>query len=576
MGVPLSDEEKKESLKAISVLPVKAEGRIVAVLNLASHTHDGIPAEIRNLLESIALNIGSAVSRLIAIRDLHELSSRNDAILAAAPDIIMQVDKNKVYTWANRAGIAFFGEDVLGKPADYYFAGEQDTYRIIEPLFKGSDQVIYIESWQRRRDGAKRLLAWWCRALKDNDNEVTGALSSARDITDSKNLEEQFRQSQKMEAIGQLAGGVAHDFNNQLSIISGFAELIREKTASDATIVRYADNIMLTAKRSADLTGQLLAFSRKGKFLARPIDVNAIILEVANILKHTIDKRITILQRLNASPGTITGDPAQIQNAFLNIALNARDAMPDGSMLQFKTELMDLDNNYYDVKKFVISAGRYVRISISDTGTGINTETRSHLFEPFFTTKEKGKGTGMGLPAVYGIIKNHKGAINIYSEPERGTTVRIYLPASKTPVGNEREGAPAAPAQGRKLSILFVDDEDMIQEIAQEMLQGFGHSVHVCDNGQSAVEYYKQYWKSIDLVILDIIMPHMGGKAAFSALRQINPAAKVLLSSGFSINEEAQSIIDQGALGFIQKPFSSAQIAKAIQETMGETYVRNK
>jgi two-component system, cell cycle sensor histidine kinase and response regulator CckA len=566
LGIPVSGEGKKENLKAFALLPIQNRGNVVAVMNLASHVHGEIPMEIRSLLESITVNIGNAISRLITIRDLHELSSRNDAILAAVPDIIMQVDTNKVYTWANKAGYVFFGEDVIGKPADFYFEGEQDTYLKVEPVFSGNEEVIYIESWQRRKDGAKRLLAWWCRVLKDESGAAVGALSSARDVTESRSLEDQFRQAQKMEAVGQLAGGVAHDFNNQLSIISGFAELIRDKVTDDATISRYADNILLTAKRSADLAGQLLAFSRKGKFRSVPIDVHTIISEVVNILKHTIDRKITIRQQLNASPAVITGDPTQLQNALLNIALNARDAMPEGGDLIFATECAVLDKSYYAVKKYVIAPGRYVRISVTDSGFGMDAETQSHLFEPFFTTKEKGKGTGMGLPAVYGIVKNHKGAINVYSESGHGTTVKLYLPAAEAEAGETIVEAPKAPATDRKLNILFVDDEEMMREMAQEMLQVFGHSVLLSENGQAAVELYKESFTSIDLVILDIIMPVMGGRAAFGALRRINPAVRVILSSGYSINEEAQQIIDEGALGFVQKPFTSSQIAEAIRK----------
>jgi two-component system cell cycle sensor histidine kinase/response regulator CckA len=501
---------------------------------------------------------------------LHELSSRNDAILAAVPDIIMQVDNNKIYTWANKAGREFFGDDVIGKEARYFFEGAQDTYLKTDPLFSGNEEVIYVESWQRRKDGTKRLLAWWCRVLKDTGGTVIGALSSARDITENRAIEDQFSQTQKMDAIGQLAGGIAHDFNNQLSIITGFAELIRNKTTGNEMLSRYADNILQTARRSADLTGQLLAFSRKGKYRSIPVDVHRIVAEVVNILIHTIDKRITIRQQFKAGTAVTTGDPTQIQNAFLNLALNARDAMPDGGNLTFATELTTLDRSYHDMKKYVISPGQYIIVSITDSGMGMDAETRSHLFEPFFTTKEKGKGTGMGLPAVYGIVKNHKGAIHVYSEPGRGTTIKIYLPAAGIEARDDQAEVPKMPAMNSKLNILFVDDEQMMREMAKEMLQGFGHTVLLCDNGQAAVDRYKESWKSIDLVILDIIMPVMGGRAAFTALRRINPKVKVILSSGYSMNDEAQQIIDEGALEFVQKPFNSSQIAEAIYHAMGE------
>jgi PAS domain S-box-containing protein len=565
---PISDAQKREDLKAMAVLPIQNEGKTVAMLNLASHVHENIPPETQNLLESISSNLGNAIARMIAIEELRALSLRNDAILSAVPDIIMEVDNNKVYTWANKAGLEFFGNDVVGKDAGYYFEGAQETFNTVEPVFAGSENLVYVESLQRRKDGEKRLLAWWCRSLKDGEGSVTGALSSARDITDYQKLEQQLRQAQKMDAIGQLAGGIAHDFNNQLTAISGFAELVSQNAGENELLSRSAANILLTAKRSSDLTAQLLAFSRKGKILSVATDVHKIIVEVIEILSHTIDKRIFIKQRLNAIPSAIQCDPSQIQNALLNLAINARDAMPHGGELIFQTEGVYLDSNYSKIKHYKIPQGDYVLISITDDGTGMDAETQKHIFEPFFTTKAQGKGTGMGLAAVYGIVKNHKGAVNVYSEPGHGTTVKLYFPASFKGIVAEDLPAMKIKAPERKLNILFVDDEEMICEMAGEMLASFGYKVVVFGSGKKAVEYYKKSWQSIDLVIMDMIMPEMDGKETFMAMRAVNPAIRTVLSSGYSINGEAQGIINEGVRGFIQKPFMFDQMVKAIEDAM--------
>ncbi|MDD5673121.1 MAG: response regulator [Chitinivibrionales bacterium] len=510
-------------------------------------------------------------SNLIAANEeLRKLSSRNDAILGAVPDIIMEVNTAQVYTWANKAGYEFFGNDVIGKEAGYYFEGEQDTRDKVAPLFAGTVDLMYTESQQRRRDGENRLLAWWCRTLRDGAGAVIGALSSARDITEINKLEQQLRQAQKMDAVGQLAGGIAHDFNNQLSAISGFAELIQAK-ATDPTISRFAEKILLSAKRSADLTAQLLAFSRKGKVMSVAADIQKVLLEVVDILSHTINKNIVITQRFNASEATILCDPSQVQNAFLNLALNARDAMPDGGELIFETELMDLDRKYCKNKHYEIQAGRYLRISVTDSGTGMDAETKKHVFEPFFTTKEMGKGTGMGLAAVYGIVKSHKGAIDVYSEPGHGTTFRLYFPVLNTVA---KEQSPVAPpsAVGKSLHVLFIDDEESVREMAAEMLRSFGHRVTVRENGKEGLVFYRKSWQSIDCVILDMIMPEMNGKDAFLAMREINPRIRAILSSGYSINGEAQEILDAGVLGFVQKPFRFDQIKSKIEEAMKKDF----
>ncbi|HUI93945.1 MAG TPA: response regulator [Chitinivibrionales bacterium] len=567
-GLIHPDAKYSEGLKGMAVLPILNEAKVIAVLNLASHSSDEFPLETQRLLESISASLGNAIARMIAIDELRKLSVRNDAILSAVPDIIMETDNNKVYKWANKAGIDFFGRDVVGKGADAFFEGEQETYIKTEPLFSGSDELIYVESMQRRKDGEKRLLAWWCRSLKDLDGRVTGALSSARDITDMRKLEQQLRQAHKMDAIGQLAGGIAHDFNNQLTAIAGFAQLLSQNAGENQQMLKYAEKIMLTAKRSSDLTAQLLAFSRKGNVISVATDLRTIIAEVVEILKHTIDKKIILKQRLGVHPMVVQCDPSQIQNALLNIALNARDAMPDGGDMVFATEKVKIDRSYAVSKHFEIHEGTYILVSVTDTGSGMDADTQKHIFEPFFTTKEIGKGTGMGLAAVYGIVKSHRGWINVYSEPGYGTACKLYFPAFDVEAAGEKEKKTSVGTAGQKLRILFIDDEKMIGEMAHDMLASLGHEVSVFNSAKKAVEHYKKSWQSIDLVIMDMIMPEMGGMETFVALQAINPSIRSLLSSGYSLAGEAQKIINKGVRGFVQKPFMFDQLQKAIEDAM--------
>ena len=558
----------KEGIKSYVLMPIKIKEKIKITFIIGSHTFIEIPFELEKIIQNIVNIITHGIERISAIDELKKLTIRHNAILSAVPDIIIEVNKEKVYTWANKAGYEFFGDDVIGKEASYYFEGVQDTYEKVAPLFKGTKDLIYVESLQRRKDGEKRLLAWWCKNLTDEKGNIKGAISSARDITEIKKIEQQLRQAHKMEAVGQLAGGIAHDFNNQLTAISGFAELICQRLNNkNDKIYQYASNILMVVKRTSDLISKLLAFSRKGKFLLEPTDVHQLIEEIVNILSHTIDKRIKIIKQFDASPSVILCDSSQIQNALLNVAINARDAMPDGGQLTFKTERIFLDKNYSKRVHYEIEEGFYICISISDTGIGMDEETKKHLFEPFFTTKGLGKGTGMGLAAVYGIVKNHKGAINIYSELGHGTTCRIYLKAyDAIKEQNIQNNIIIDNIPKKSLRILLIDDEELLCEMAKEMLESYGYIVTAFSNVLDALEFYKKSFDAIDIVILDLIMPLKSGKETFFELKKINPFVKVIISSGYSSDGEAQTILNNGARGFIQKPFILTELIETIDK----------
>jgi len=394
------------------------------------------------------------------------------------------------------------------------------------------------------------------------------------DITTRKKAEEervkaqeQLAQAQKMQAVCQLAGGIAHDFNNQMTGILGYAEMLRDQLAADPKLSRFAANIIKGIRRAADLTAQLLAFARKGKYMNVPVNIHSIILEVVMLLEHTVDKRINISQRFSARPSFTTGDPTQLQNVILNLGINARDAMPEGGNLIFTTETASLDETFCKNHAHELSPGRYLQVSITDTGTGMSPEVRKRLFEPFFTTKPVGKGTGMGLAAAYGTIKHHKGAITVYTEEGKGTTFNLFLPLRE-----ETVDAATAAAQVRKIPgnprILLVDDEEIVADMAQDLLTEIGCRVTRCSNGREAVERYRVLYPEIDLVILDMVMPEMNGKETLTHLQRINPKVKILLASGYSLDDDAQSILQQGALGFLQKPFHQASLSAAIEKAL--------
>jgi len=422
--------------------------------------------------------------------------------------------------------------------------------------------------WQGRmtiRDQVRWIRFESCsRCLENGDVLWTGV---AMDISEAKFLEQRLHQAEKMDAIGQLAGGIAHDFNNVLGGIAGYAELLQRRL-TEPHLRRYADDIVKTALRAADLTTQLLAFARKGKYVAVPVNLHDVIHDVVGLLSHSVDRRIEIRQHLDANPAWTRGDRTQLQSALLNLAVNARDAMPEGGELTFATSLATLDERSQLPE---LKPGRYLLVCVTDTGTGMSAEVQQRLFEPFFTTKEQGKGTGLGLAAAYGAVHNHHGAISVYSEPGRGSTFKIYLPLATTP-GTTVEAAPAEPpAMLRGARILVVDDEASIRETTAEMLRDLGCTVTTCQDGDEAVRYYAVHWQEIDLVILDMVMPRRSGRDAFLAMRRENPRIRALLASGHSINGEAQRILEEGVLGFLQKPFETNALARMAAEATHRT-----
>jgi PAS domain S-box-containing protein len=385
------------------------------------------------------------------------------------------------------------------------------------------------------------------------------------DITDQKRTEDELRQSQKMDVVGQLAGGVAHDFNNMLTAIIGSAEMMERYVKDNPAQEKLLTTIQEAAGRSADLTAQLMAFSRKGSTTNVRVWLNKTIQSVIGILGRTIDKNIQIATRLVATHDLVIGDPTQLQNALLNLGINARDAMPNGGTITYSTATVFLDATYCGSHGSHLHPGHYLEISVSDTGTGIQKEILEHIFEPFFTTKEIGKGTGLGLAAVYGTVKEHMGSINVYSEPGIGTVFKLYLPLAAEQPPNE---IPNGISGQRSGGILLVDDEALIREMGQALLEEHGYQVYLAEDGQEALEVYEREREHISLVILDVVMPTMGGKETLQNLIKAHPNIKVLISSGFHQDESSDSFIKLGARGFIQKPYRTQELYKAVDDVV--------
>jgi nitrogen-specific signal transduction histidine kinase/CheY-like chemotaxis protein len=386
------------------------------------------------------------------------------------------------------------------------------------------------------------------------------ALNFFRDVTDKKRLEEQLLQAQKMEAIGTMAGGIAHDFNNLLMGILGNASLVLSEISANHPYHTEIKNIEQYAQNGAHLTRQLLGFARGGKYEVIPTDLNRLIKKTTEMFSHT-RKEIRIYDKYETNIRNVDIDQGQIEQVLMNIYVNAWQAMPGGGDIYVQTENITLDEN--DAHSYGLEPGNYVKTSITDTGIGMDETTRQKIFEPFFTTKELGRGTGLGLAAVYGIIANHDGSIRVYSEKGKGTTFIIYLPASEKEVPKEKK-LPEEFFMGTE-TVLLVDDEDMVSDIGKRLLERLGYNVLVAGGGKEAIEMYDKNKDKIKLVILDMIMPGMGGGEAFERLKTINPGIKVLLSSGYSMNGQAAQIMARGCKGFIQKPFNLKELSKKVR-----------
>ena len=397
-----------------------------------------------------------------------------------------------------------------------------------------------------------------------DDEGPKGLIGITRDVTQRKKMELQLQQAIKMQAIGTLAGGVAHDFNNLLMGVQGRTSIMLMDMDPSHPHYEHLRGIEEYVKSAADLAKQLLGFAKIGKYEVKTTNPNDVLRKTVEMFGRT-RKEITINTKYGEDIYPVDMDRGQIGQVFLNILVNAWQSMPGGGNLFIETGKTMLGNEY--VTSHQISPGHYVKISITDTGIGMDKATQDRIFEPFFTTKEMGRGTGLGLASAYGIIKNHNGVINVYSEKGRGTTFNIYLPASLNELENEVEEKPDSLRKGTE-TVLVVDDEKYISDVTQQMLEQLGYSVLIAESGEMALNIYKKKKEEIDLIILDMIMPQVTGGEIFDQLKAINEEVKVILSSGYSLNDEAKEILARGCDGFLQKPFDMERLSQKLREVL--------
>jgi two-component system, cell cycle sensor histidine kinase and response regulator CckA len=470
--------------------------------------------------------------------------------------------------------LGFAEDELIGKSAleINIWDSPEDRNRWIEKL-KAEGKVANFQARFRTKDGGIRYGLISASIIEFN--RAPHILTVARDITERVRAEEereslrsQLLQAQKMEAIGILAGGVAHDFNNLLQIALGYSEILLNGKDPDHQDYRNLHTINTSARRGADLVQRLMVFSRKGDTKPRALDLNHEVTQIKKLLDRTIPKMIAIELSLESWLPVINADPVQVEQILLNLAINAKDAMPEsGGKLTIETRNVTLDEEYCRTH-LEAKQGQYIMISVSDTGHGMSQETVQHIFEPFFTTKGAGKGTGLGLAMVYGIMKHHEGFINCYSELGHGTTFRIYFPVVQMEL-EDLEQESAVP-QGGSETILLVDDEEFVCDIGSQILTRAGYTVLTATNGKEALDLYRNQKSDISLVILDLIMPEMGGKECFQELVNINSKVKVILSSGFLSDGTTEDATVLGVKGLVEKPYNMRQLLETVREVLDE------
>jgi len=496
-------------------------------------------------------------------------------VLDTIPQAVFWKDRDCIYLGCNRqfahdAGIAD-PESVVGAsdfqlpwPPEDARAYQEDDRHVME---SNSTRMHIIEPLVKA-DGTRRWIDTSKTPLLDDDGTVYGVLGVYDDITRRKQLEEELRQSQKMEAVGQLAGGVAHDFNNILTVIAGYCALLQLDSNLSARHQEQLAEIAASTEKAAQLTHRLLAFSRKQPLVMRHKNFNDIILEVHKFLARIIGEDITLKTSCCGAELPIFADQGQLEQVLINLATNARDAMLTGGTFTVTSQPVTIDETFTDHHNYQVPPGRYALLTVADTGSGIGKEHLDHIFEPFFTTKEVGKGTGLGLSIIYGIIKQHNGFIHVYSEVGQGTTFRIYLPireAGELPQPLQRV---AAPPKGGNETILVAEDDPTVRSLVASILEGHGYRTVLAEDGEDAIAKFRDNLERVDLVLMDVIMPRRNGKEAFEEIKRLRPGTKALFTSGYTADFiESRGVSEEG-IELIMKPVHPMEVLRRVREML--------
>jgi two-component system, cell cycle sensor histidine kinase and response regulator CckA len=535
----------------VSISPILRDGRIIGMISVARDITDRIRSEE-------------------ALKNSEDMLR---TVFKAVPHAVTVLDSDRLIRNANDAAFDIFGyprEELIGRNSRFLYFSDEEYRKTGEALYGNSKamRTSVIEVRMRRKDGAEIWVLLSATPLHTQDASA-GAVVAALDITARKNLEIQLRQSQKMEAIGQLAGGVAHDFNNMLQAILGYTDMVLFTLGPDDPNRGKLMEVYKAGQRASTLTHQLLAFSRRQVLKLVPLDLNQVVEDLMKMVRRLIGENIDLVVIPGRGLWTVSADRGQIEQVLLNLCVNARDAMTDGGRLSIETENILFDTQYCAQHEWA-KPGRYVQLSVTDNGFGMDKTTLDKIFEPFFTTKEPDKGTGLGLATVYGIVRQHEGMIQVYSEPGKGSRFSLYLSAIAQTVTMILPDA-EEPVPGGHETILLAEDNKAIRLLATNILEASGYKVLTADDGEDALRLYRKHGSEIDLLVLDVLMPKKSGRSVYDEIRSIRPDVRCLFVSGYSANAVHTNFIVEQNLRLIQKPFKNVDLLRAVREVLDQS-----
>jgi two-component system cell cycle sensor histidine kinase/response regulator CckA len=564
---------RQHGLRSAYVVPIVHQGTLLGVLALNGRTPFDLALEDREMLESFVGQAALAIRNARLYADAREARDFLRSIAAHSPAGIVTTDvRGRVTYWSPRAQelLGYRPEEVLSRPVAELQRGGLTSARALMRRLRAEDRIREHEAEILASDGRWVECRFSLALLRDSAGATIGTLAILEDTSERKRLEAQLRQAQKMEAVGRLAGGIAHDFNNLLAVIMGHSDLIRAQLRKGDALAHDVEQIRRASERAATLTRQLLAFSRRQFLQPQVIDVNTLVSNLATMLRRLISEDIHLELQLDADSGRVSADPGQLEQVIMNLAVNARDAMSQGGRLTLETAPAALDQAFVQAHPGS-TAGAHVRLSIHDTGCGMGPDVMAHLFEPFFTTKEPGRGTGLGLSTVYGIVKQHRGYVDVVSEVGRGTSIGVYLPRVEARPTPERATPRERLKPGSRETVLFVEDEVALRDLMHRVLAKGGYTVLAAGDGLEALAIVEGHPGRIDIVVTDVIMPRMSGPELTTRLRARDPSIRLLYVSGYTADQLRSQTADLGAdATLLAKPFTSDGLLRKVREVLDQ------